>query len=166
MKTLASLKTALATLALAAATLTAAAPVLAAPARGRQEAVAQKKGDKGDKGSYPMAAADFKKKVEQRTTKARARMEKHITDKKVPEDKAKEARAKFDAAVAKINQKVEEVCSDGTVTKDEAKAVHDLAKSLHPRGKHGKKDAKKALASRTTGESPPAAGSSPSRGIL
>ena len=33
-------------------------------------------------------------------------------------------------AVAQITAKVDEVCADGTVTKDEAEAVHELSRSL------------------------------------
>jgi hypothetical protein len=87
-----------------------------------------------DNASFPMPAAAFKAKVEARQAKARTHMEERAS--KLPADQAKEIRAKFDAGVAKINAEVAKATADGTVTKDEAHAVHEVAKSV--RGHHGK----------------------------
>jgi hypothetical protein len=84
--------------------------------------------------SFPMPAAAFKAKVEARQAKARTHMEERAS--KLPADQAKELRAKFDAGLAKINTEVAKATADGTVTKDEAHAVHEVAKSV--RGHHGK----------------------------
>jgi hypothetical protein len=79
---------------------------------------------------FPMTAAEFRDHVNKRVEKARLKLEEHITEKQLPADKADEHRARFRAAVAQISTKVDEVCADGTVTKEEAEAVRELAKSL------------------------------------
>jgi len=113
---------------------------LAAPAQKPAAAKHQGKGDHDKK--FPMKADEFRQHVAGRVTKAREHMEKRISTRNVPEDKAKEIRAKFDAGVAVLNQKVEAVCADGTVTKEEAKEVHDLVHRMVQHHKQGKKDKK------------------------
>jgi len=126
----------IATAAVALASLVA-VPALAAPSpagAGNEPAKSQRAHDKGDwEKKFPMAAADFKAKVDKRLTKARARMEEKA--KGLNADQAKELRAKFDADVAKVNADVAKAVADGTVTLDEAKSVR--AASPHGR-KHGK----------------------------
>jgi nicotinamide mononucleotide adenylyltransferase len=77
---------------------------------------------------FPMTAAEFREHVSRHIEKARARMEEHVAQ--LPADQAEARRAHFKAAVAQITTKVDEVCADGTVTKDEAEAVHELSRSL------------------------------------
>jgi hypothetical protein len=127
----------LAALVLAFATL--AVPVLASAAPAQAPAARHEKNDK----KFPMKAEDFKKHAENMISKSRTRMEEHITKKSVPDDKAKEIRAKFDAGVALVQKEVERVCADGTVTKDEAREVHTAMKALHAGGHGHKKSAKK-----------------------
>src|SRR5690606_942505 len=102
-------------------------------------ALAHGKGDHAKK--FPMAAAEFKAKVDARAAKAKQRMEERAA--KLPADQAKELRAKFDAGTAQINAEVAKATADGTVTLDEAKQVRAVAKSVRPhhgkKGKHGKK---------------------------
>jgi hypothetical protein len=106
---------------LAISTLFAAAPAMA--------------GEHGKGGaSFPMPAAAFQQKVTAREAKAREHMEKRAAT--LSADEAKALRAKFDANVAKVNAEVAKATADGTVTKDEAKAVRQVAKEL--RGHHGK----------------------------
>lgn len=93
------------------------------------------KGGKG-KASFPMAAAEFKAKVDAKTVKAKERMEDKA--KQLPADQAKELRAKFDAGTVQINAEVAKATADGTVTADEAKKVREVAKAAHPHAKHGK----------------------------
>src|SRR5688572_19674594 len=104
---------------LALATLFAAAPAMA--------------GDK-EKASFPMPAAQFKQKVDTRIAKARQHMEERAS--KLPADQAKELRAKFDAGTTKVNAEVAKATADGSVTKDEAKAVHKVAREANG-GHHG-----------------------------
>jgi hypothetical protein len=90
-------------------------------------------GEGKGKQSFPMPAAAFKQKVDSRMAKARQRMEERAS--KLSADEAKELRAKFDAAAAKVNAEVAKATADGTVTKEEAKAVR---KASPHHGKHGK----------------------------
>jgi hypothetical protein len=85
---------------------------------------------------FPMPAAEFRQHVARHVEKSRQHMEKRIAEKQLEKDKADEARARFASAVALVNAKVDEVCADGTVTREEAEAVHQLAKSLHHHAKH------------------------------
>lgn len=87
---------------------------------------------------FPMPAAEFKAKVDARMTKARARMEEKA--KSLPADQAKELRTRFEAGVAKVNAEVAKAVADGTVTKEEAKAVRQASPhhGKHARHAHGK----------------------------
>ena len=128
-------------LALALSLATSSAVVMAAPAKA--EAARHERGDAAKK--FPMKADEFRQHVAQRTVKARARMEKHLANKKVSEEKAKEVRAKFAAVQARVDAKVTEVCADGTVTLDEAKSVWAIAREAMPHhGKQAKKGQKLA----------------------
>ena len=100
---------------------------------GRAPVVARhEKGNKGEwEKKFPMPAAQFQQKAGERAQKAREHLEKRLTDKQVPADKANEIRAKFNAQQARVAQKVSEVCADGTVTLDEAKAVMAIAREGH-----------------------------------
>jgi len=108
---------------LALATVFAAAPAMAGDKHGKH-----------DKPSFPMPADAFKQKVDARQAKARERMEKRASS--LSAEQAKELRAKFDSGVAKINAEVAKATADGTVTKEEAAAVRQVAKEI--RGSHGK----------------------------
>lgn len=87
-----------------------------------------------EKASFPMPAATFKERIDARHMKARERMEKRAST--LNAEQAKELRAKFDAGIAKINAEVSKATADGTVTKEEARAVRKVAKEV--RGHHGK----------------------------
>ena len=118
-----------------------AAALLAAPVSAFAETSAPTPVHEEAAKKYPMTAAEFRKHVAAREEKARDRMEAHIKRKELAKDKADEVRAKFNAALAKIDAKVEEVCADGSVTKDEAEEVRALTKSLlhhHKGAKHHK----------------------------
>lgn len=81
--------------------------------------------------SFPMPAAAFQQHVAARQAKAREHMEKRASA--LPADQAKDLRAKFDAAAAKVNAEVAKAIADGTVTKEEAAAV----RAASPRGAKG-----------------------------
>lgn len=98
------------------------------------------KKDHNHKVQFPIDAAKFKTHSEERITHARSAMEKHITDKKIDADKAKEIRAKFEAGVVKVKAAVDKACEDGKVTKEEAKTVRGVAKTEMPH--HGEKGGK------------------------
>ena len=113
----------IATFVLAAALSAFAVPALAEPAHPAESARKE-----GAEKKFPMPAAEFRAHVATRQEKARARMEEHAA--RLPKDQADEARARFAAALTEINAKVDAVCADGTVTKEEAHEVKALTKSL------------------------------------
>ncbi len=88
---------------------------------------------------FPMAGATFQQKASERAGKAQQRLEKHLSEKQVPADKAGEIRAKFAAQQAKVQAKVTEVVADGTVTLDEAKSVMAVAREGRPQHKGGER---------------------------
>ncbi|MFI5301853.1 MAG: hypothetical protein ACHREM_27505 [Polyangiales bacterium] len=79
---------------------------------------------------FPMPAVDFRKHIAAKEERAREHMEKYIAKKELTKEQADELRGRFDVALAKLDKRVDEVCSDGTVTKEEADTVHALAKAL------------------------------------
>jgi hypothetical protein len=97
----------------------------------------------GGEKKFPIAAAEFKAHVDARLAKARARMDAHIAKDKIPADKANEIRARFDAGVVKVQAEVAKATADGVVTKDEAKAVREASRAMHPEHHHGGAPAKK-----------------------
>lgn len=120
-----------------------AVPAFASPSDGAPAKTHRADGDKAKK-SFPMPAAEFKAKVDQRQAKARARMEEKA--KSLNAEQAKELRDRFNATAAKVNAEVQKAIADGTVTKEEAKAVRQASgHGKHARhgkggkGKHGKK---------------------------
>ena len=121
---------------LALATLIA-VPAFAAPdGSPRSQANVPGKTQRGEQGEgkkhFPMPAAEFKAKVDARQAKARQHMEERAS--KLPANEAKELRAQFEATVQKVNAEVAKAVADGTVTKEEAKAV----RAANPHAHHGK----------------------------
>ncbi len=90
---------------------------------------------------FPMAGAEFKQHVDARIATARQRMETRIAQ--LPADKQREARARFDAGVQTVNAEVQRAIADNVVTKDEAKKVRDIVRSVRPHHGHHKPAAKK-----------------------
>ncbi len=88
--------------------------------------------ERHEKAKFPMAAAEFRAKVTARQTHHKERMERFLTEMKIPADKAKEIRERSAQRESKVNAKVSEVIKDGTVTADEAKAVRDVAREGKP----------------------------------
>jgi predicted secreted Zn-dependent protease len=109
--------------ALALVTFSAAAPAVASTQPSAPDTMQEDRDAK-----FPMTAAEFREHVSRHIEKARAHMEEHVAQ--LPADQAEARRAHFKAAVAQITAKVDEVCADGTVTKDEAEAVHELSRGL------------------------------------
>ena len=74
----------------------------------------------------------------------RERVNGRMDKKNVPADKRKVILSKLDANAAKVIAEVDKVGADGTVTKDEAKQVHTLARSLREEAKreHAKQSQK------------------------
>lgn len=133
-----SIRIVLASLALTAVAVPTVAFADAAPV-GKQ---VREKGEKGDKGQFPMAADKFKERVEARITKGRAKLVERLDKKGVDAEKKTAALAKFDEAAKEVRAAVDTACADSTVTADEAKSVRQVAKKLH--GDHKKAKADKA----------------------
>ena len=79
--------------------------------------------------NFPMPATAFQAKVSAHQAKAREHMEKRAAT--LTAEQATELRAKFDAHQAKVNTEVAKATADGTVTKDEADAVHAVSREGH-----------------------------------
>lgn len=119
-----------------------AVPAFAAPAQGNAPTKSQRaEGDK-DKGKakFPMPAAEFKAKVDARQAKARKHMEERAAQ--LPADQAKELRARFEADIQKVDAEVAKAVADGTVTKEEAKAVRAASPHHGKHARHGKRGTK------------------------
>lgn len=95
--------------------------------------------DGKEKRKFPIEGAEFRKHVNERIEKVKAKVEKHISEKKVSEEKAKKIREHLADGIAKVNKATDKAVEDGKVTKDEAKEVHKAFRSMHPRGEHAKK---------------------------
>jgi hypothetical protein len=120
-----------------------AVPAFAAPpARGEAPAKSQRAEEGRADKRFPMPAAEFKAKVDQRQARARAHMEERAA--KLPAGEAKELRERFEATVQRVNAEVAKAVADGTVTKEEAKAVRDAGPhhGRHARRGHHKERAK------------------------
>jgi hypothetical protein len=118
------------------------APAAAHAPRGEAGARHGERAEHGKK--FPMAGAEFKQNVEKRIATARQHLESRIGS--LPADKQKEARDKFNAGVSAVNAEVGRAVADNVVTKEEAKKVRELARSLrggHGHGHHQKPSEKK-----------------------
>jgi hypothetical protein len=114
------------------AAVTLATPSFAAPQAGAAQTAHARR-----HGSYPMAAPAFKQHVDAKIAKARTAMEARAQ--KATTEEAKQIRAQFDAAVARVNQEVNAAIADGTVTAEEAQKVRGAMHGLRHGGKHHKK---------------------------
>lgn len=125
MNTVARLAAALIAAATFAVPMTSFAETKAAPA----EASHKHHGDK-DKAQFPMKADEFRAMVEKRVEKAKARVAKGMEEHKLPTDKRAEITKVVDDAAKQVRGAVDKAAADGTVTKEEAKQVRELAEQL------------------------------------
>ncbi len=124
----------LAAVAVSLATLVA-VPAFAEPQNAPAKAHRAEKSEK-EQAQFPMPAATFKQKIDDKLGRARQHMETRAA--KLDAEKAKELRTKFDAGAAKVNDEVAKATADGTVTKDEAKNVFGAMRAMRG-GKHAHK---------------------------
>lgn len=129
---------------------TAAAPAFAEGARAK---AAEHKGgkhkNKGDKAKhFPMTADNFTKMVDGRISKAKTKLEGALAKHKVEDAKKTKILKDFDDGAATVKAAAKRVGKDGEVTKDEAKEVRGLVKTLREqmRSKYAPKKAEKAKA--------------------
>jgi tellurite resistance protein len=80
--------------------------------------------------SFPMTAESFNKLIEKRITHMRERLEKMMKDRKVPDAMQAQIKKDFEAGATAVRAAAAKAGADGSVTKDEAKQVKDLAKDL------------------------------------
>lgn len=125
-----------------------AAPTVAFAGTDAAPVAAKDEAGKKKRAAFPIPADTFEKQVNKRIEKVRERMESRMKAKNVPEAKRESLRKAFDAKATEIRAAAKRVGQDGTVTKDEAKEVRKLARSLKPhagkgkgkqKGHHGKK---------------------------
>ena len=90
--------------------------------------VEQKKEHKAPQ--FPMDAKDFRVLMDKHIEHARKRLNKELDAHNVPAATQTEIRKRFEDAIKQIRAAADKVSADGTVTKDEAKEVHHLAKEL------------------------------------
>jgi hypothetical protein len=103
----------------------AAALVLALTTATAASALAQKAAP-----SFPMPAAEFEEHVAHRLARARARLEKEISDGRLPDSQADGLRAAFNEGASSVGIEVQRAVADGTVTREEAAAVRAAFRQL------------------------------------
>ena len=79
---------------------------------------------------FPMKAESFNKVIDKRIAKMRERLTQMLANHKVPESVQAQAKKDFDDGAVIVRAAATRVGADGTVTKDEAKEVRDLAKDM------------------------------------
>jgi predicted transcriptional regulator len=97
-----------------------------------------------DKAQFPMKADEFRVMVEKKIEKIKARVEKGMERHKVPAVQRTVITKAVDEAAKQVRGAVDKAAVDGTVTKEEAKQVRELAEQLRTkiRGELGGKHAK------------------------
>lgn len=87
-------------------------------------------GGQDHEAAFPMKGPEFMAKVDARIQKTRTRVSEAITKKNLPEATKKQVLAEVDAGAAKVRAAATKAAADGTVTKEEAKQVRELAHSV------------------------------------
>lgn len=85
---------------------------------------------KGDKPQFPVKADGFAKMVDTRLSDAKTKLESGLARHKVEGDAKAAVLKDFDTGAALVRAAAKRVGKDGEVTKDEAKEVRQLVKSL------------------------------------
>lgn len=89
------------------------------------------RGDRAKKvKQFPITADAFRQLVEKRISKAREKLDRVLDKRDLPPGIEAQIKKDFDAGVVKVRAAVDKAAADGTVTKEEAKAVRDLAQEL------------------------------------
>jgi hypothetical protein len=101
----------------------------------------------GDRAAFPMKADAFQQLVERRIAKAHEHMERILTGKAVPEVVATAVRKDFEDGAGRVRAAAKAAEKNGVVSKEEARAVRELAKDIvdrmrdkygMPKGEHPK----------------------------
>jgi hypothetical protein len=125
------------------ASLTLAAPLVASadqkPREGaRPEASAG--ASKHDRAIFPMKASEFQKIIEKRIERIKAQVERSMTKHALPAPARVEVTRAVEAAVKDMQSTLDKASADGSVTKDEAKEIRDLATQLREKLREQLKD--------------------------
>ncbi|MEP7121737.1 MAG: hypothetical protein ABJE95_12535 [Byssovorax sp.] len=83
-----------------------------------------------DKAQFPMKADEFRAIVEKRIERVKARVEKGMEEHKLPAAQRAVITKAVDDAAKQVRGAVDKAAADGTVTKEEAKQVRELAEQL------------------------------------
>ncbi len=88
---------------------------------------------------FPMKGGDFIARVDARIAKIRTKAQEKLARRPLPEATKKAVLADVDAGAAKVKAAANKAAADGTVTREEAKAVRDLAHDVRKeiRTEHG-----------------------------
>ncbi|AUX47980.1 uncharacterized protein SOCE26_095060 [Sorangium cellulosum] len=113
------------------AALTAAAAPAAAAAREIPAAAAEapRHGRGKARPHFPMDAARFSKRVDERIAKQRAKIEAKMEKRGVPVPRRAEVRKALDDLQGKVRAAVDRAAKDGVITQDEAKQVRELTRA-------------------------------------
>jgi len=105
---------------------------------------------KRNKKNFPLKTDEFKKMVEKRIAHARERLDQVLASHEVPQGIQTQIKKEFENGANAVRAAAARVGADGTVTKDEAKEVKQLARDLKRQAREkfqlGRKDAKKGTA--------------------
>lgn len=95
---------------------------------------------KHDRAIFPMKAGEFQKIIEKRIERIKAQVERSMTKHSLPAPARAEVTRAVDTAVKDIQAAVDKAGADGSVTKDEAKEIKDLATQLRDKLREQMKD--------------------------
>lgn len=82
-------------------------------------------------GRFPMPAADYQHKIDERVLHARERMETRIVRRKLSAERAKEVRGRFEMSVSEVRKVMADAAADGVITREEARRVNQSTRSLN-----------------------------------
>ena len=129
MNTLARIASAFTALAIAVAPLTAMAAKSPSDTKSLESNLSKGSSHR-DTPAFPMKAEEFRKMVEQRIERIKARVERSMSKHSLPATQRAEVNKAVDAAVKEIHVAVDNVAKDGVVTRDEAKQIKGIAQKL------------------------------------
>ena len=86
---------------------------------------------------FPIDARKFQDRIGKRIVKSREHLERALTNPKVSDAVKAKIRKDFEASAAEVEAAAKRAGADGSVTKEEAKQVRDVAKALRQKVREG-----------------------------
>lgn len=83
-----------------------------------------------DRPAFPMKAEEFRKMVEKKLERIKARVERAMSKQSLPAPQRAEVNKAVDTAVKEVHSALDKAAADGVVTRDEAKQVKAIAEQL------------------------------------